>query len=120
VLANVPFELAIKQARPVSDDALAIPSRCRAARLVSSGCKNALAAAWPTLRSRVGPERAGKADVGFGAEGARRPNVRHALLHDRALSAGPDLEENLGLIAAARSAGPMPGGRGREQLRDLS
>jgi len=33
------------------------------------GMKNALAAAWPTLRSRVGPKRAGKADVGFGAEG---------------------------------------------------
>jgi len=68
--------------------------------------------------------RGGVADASLeswaGAGLEKRPNVRHALLQDRALSAGPDLEENLGLIAAARSAGPMPGGRGREQLRDLS
>jgi hypothetical protein len=118
VFTNLPFNLAIKQAHPGERRRPGDLRRCRAGRLVSPGWKDAFAVAGALLgelaRSRLGGPASALARKGGG------PELQTCTSPRPRTGCRPDVDEILGLIAAARSAGPMPGGRSREQLRDLS
>jgi hypothetical protein len=67
----------------------------------------------------VGPARAGKAGVGFDAERLGGPERQACTSPRPRTGCRPNVDEILGLIAAARNAGPMPS-ESHEQVSDLS
>jgi hypothetical protein len=103
----VQFNLAIKQAHSSERLRAGDPALVQATLFLSGIEKTR--SRWPALRWGVGPERTEKAGVAFGAERLGVPSVRHALLRDRKLGCRPNVDEIPGLIAAAGSAGPIPG-----------